>query len=40
MESPSLGVLQNYGDAALRDVGSGGHRLMVGCDDLRDLLQP
>lgn len=33
-------VSKSFGDAALRDVGSGGHRLMVEPDDLRGLLQP
>ena len=41
-ESPSMEVLRNYGDVALRDVvgGHGGDGLMVGQGDLRGLFQP
>ena len=37
-----LGVLQNHGDVALRDVvsGHGGGGLVVGHDDLSGLFQP
>jgi len=40
--SPSLEVLKNCGDVALRDMvtGHGWDELIVGPDDLRGLLQP
>jgi len=42
VESPSLEVLKNRGDVALRDVvsGHGGGGLEVGLDDLQGLFQP
>ena len=42
VESPSLGVSTNRGDVALRDVVSrhGGDGMVVGLNDLGDLLQP
>jgi len=40
-ESPSLGVVKEHGDMAVRDVvsGHGGDGLMVGLDDLGGLFQ-
>jgi len=42
VESPSLAVLRNSVDVALRDMvsGHGGDGLMVGLVDLRGLFQP
>ena len=42
VESPSLKVLKNCGDVALKDMvsGHGGDGLAVGLDDLSGLFQP
>jgi len=42
VDTPSLEVLKNHRDVALRDTvsGHGGHWLMVRTDDLRDVFQP